>query len=123
MKYLVDSNMLIYHLNKEAIATRFLSENYDEIAISQITFIEVLSFAFSSEEERDVRELLETFKIIDIDKKISNRAIENRKIKKIKIPDNIIAATAQTYTLTLVTRNTKDFKMLDVNTLNPFEEK
>jgi predicted nucleic acid-binding protein len=114
--------MLIYHLNKEAISTRFLSENYEEIAISQITFIEVLSFAFSSKEERAVREMLETFKIIDIDKRISNKAIENRKQKKIKIPDNIIAATAQIYDLILVTRNTKDFKTLDVNIINPFKE-
>jgi len=72
---------------------------------------------------RDVRALLETFKIIDIDKKISNKAIENRQMKKIKIPDNIIAATAQIYDLKLVTRNTKDFKALDVVLLNPFEEK
>ncbi len=120
MKYLVDSNIIIYHLNKDSIATEFLSEHYEEIAISQITFVEVLSFAFSLAEEKDVRELLNTFKIFDIDSKISNQAVENRKLKKIKVPDNIIAATAQSHGLTLVTRNIKDFKLLDIRVLDPF---
>jgi predicted nucleic acid-binding protein len=122
MKYLVDSNIIIYHLNKDTIATAFLSEHYEEIAISQITFVEVLSFDFSIEEEKDVRELLDTFTTLDIDSKISNQAVENRKSKKIKLPDNIIASTAQSHSLTLVTKNIKDFKVLDIRVLNPFEE-
>jgi len=121
MKYLVDSNIIIYHLNKDSIATDFLSEHYEEIAISQITFVEVLSFSFSATEEKDVRELLDTFRILDIDSKISNQAIENRKLKKIKIPDNIIASTAQSHSLILVTRNIKDFNLLDVRVLDPFD--
>jgi predicted nucleic acid-binding protein len=120
MKYLVDSNIIIYHLNQNLIATNFLTQHYDEIAISQITFIEVLSFNFSIEDENNVKELLNTFKIIDIDSRVSTRAIENRKIKKIKVPDNIIVSTAQSYNLTLVTRNIKDFKILDVELFNPF---
>jgi predicted nucleic acid-binding protein len=39
MKYLVDSNIIIYHFNQESIATNFLRENYTQIAISQVTFI------------------------------------------------------------------------------------
>lgn len=37
------------------------------------------------------------------------------------IEDAIIAATAQVHGLTVVTRNTRDFAMLDVPCLNPFE--
>lgn len=122
MKYLVDSNIIIYHLNQDHIATTFLSENYEKIAISQITFVEVLSFSFSEEAEKDVRELLSTFDIIDVTKEVSNQAVENRKIKKIKIPDNIIASTAMVHNLILVTKNVKDFKVLDVEVLNIFEK-
>jgi len=122
MKYLVDSNIIIYHLNHDPIATIFLSENYEEIAISQITFIEVLSFSFSKKAEKDVRELLSTFDIIDVTKEVSNQAVENRRIKKIKIPDNIIASTAMVHNLILVTRNVKDFKVLDVEVLNIFDK-
>lgn len=121
MKYLVDSNIIIYHLNKDSIATNFLAKYYKDIAISQITFLEVLSFPFSTEEENDVRMLLNRFTMINIDIKVSNQAIKNRKIKKIKVPDNIIAATAMVYGLTLVTKNIKDFKVLNLNLLNPFE--
>lgn len=44
----------------------------------------------------------------------------NRKIKKIKIPDNIIASTAQVNNLILVTRNGSDFNALDVQILDIF---
>ena len=119
-KYLVDSNIIIYHLNNEPIATRFLQNNLSVSAISQLTFLEVLSFDFSKEEELSVIKLLEQFTIIDTSKEISLQAIYNRKNKKIKLADNIIAATAQVNSLTLVTRNTKDLNQIDIKILNPF---
>ena len=121
MKYLVDSNIIIYHLNGEKIATSFLKKYKDEIAISQITYVEVLSFNFTKEQEEIVKELLEQFDILDIDSKISKVAVETRKTKKIKLPDNLIASTAKVYNLTLVTRNTKDFKSLNIDIVNPFD--
>ena len=120
MKYLVDSNIIIYHLNGDVIATNFLSQNYKEIAISQITYVEVLSFPFTPEEESSVKELLAKFTILDIDQNISNQAIENRKIKKIKLPDNLILSTAIFYNLTLITHNTKDFKTFNVALIDIF---
>ena len=123
MKYLVDSNIIIYHLNGHRIATEFLSEHDEEIAISQITLIEVMSFPFSPEEEKIVSDLLMGFRLIDVDTEISLRAIENQKRKKIKIPDNIIASTAMVHDLVLVTRNTKDFNSLSIKLYDPFEEK
>jgi len=120
MKYLVDSNIIIYHLNQEPIATKFLRDNCHEIAISQITFIEVLSFELSETVEKDIRVLLSTFTILDVTHNVANQAILNRKIKKIKIPDNLIVSTAMVHNLILVTRNTKDFNTLDAGIFNPF---
>jgi len=120
MKYLVDSNIIIYHLNNESLATEFLLNNANQCAISQITYIEVLSFPFTPEQERDVKNLLERFKMIDVNKEIAIQATVNRKIKKIKIPDNIIASTAQVNNLILVTRNSLDFNALDVQILDIF---
>ena len=119
-KYLVDSNIIIYHLNNEPIATRFLQNNISISTISQLTFLEVLSFDFSEEDEQKIIELLEKFTILDTSKEISLQAIKNRKNKKIKLADNIIAATTQVYDLILVTRNTKDFNQIDIKILNPF---
>ena len=118
MKYLVDSNIIIYHFNNESLATEFLLNNVNQCAISQITYIEVLSFPF--EYEQDVRNLLESFKIIDVNREIAVQATINRKIKKIKVPDNIIASTAQVNNLILVTRNSSDFNALDVQILDIF---
>ena len=120
-RYLIDSNIIIYHLNQDDIASNFLLQNFQDSAISRVTFIEVLSFNFTPEVQRTIIEYLERFEIIDTDKSISIQASENRKIKKIKLPDNIIVSTAQVYNLTLVTRNTKDFKVLRVDSLNPFD--
>jgi hypothetical protein len=121
MKYLLDSNIIIYHLNGEDIATKFISENRDVCTISRITFIEVLSFNLSPEEEYDIKELLESFIIIDTNKEIAIQSIKNIKAVKIKVPDNIIASTAQVHNMTLVTRNTADFNSLDIKILNIFE--
>ncbi len=119
--YLVDSNIFIYHLNNEKIATDFLLENRQLCSISRLTYIEVLSFNFDPEVEKSIKAYLEQFNIIDTNQKIAYRSIENRKTKRIKLPDNIIASTAQANNLILVTRNTKDFKSLEIETLDPFE--
>jgi hypothetical protein len=120
-KYLLDSNIIIYHLNGEKPATDFLIANFDKCAISRITYIEVLSYPFNENDFKIVKEFLESFKIIDTDKEISDQSIINRRLKKIKLPDNIIAATAQVNNLILVTRNVKDFNLLAIKLLNIFE--
>lgn len=119
-RYLVDSNIIIYHLNGENIATNFLKKYIFEICISRSTFIEVLSFDFDHDEKQKVIELLKSFKIIDTSDSIAIKAIENRENRKIKLADNIIVATAQENGLILVTRNVKDFKNIDVQLLNIF---
>ena len=119
-KYLIDSNIIIYHLNGDNIATEFLRSNISYSYISRVTFIEVLSFDFTEDEKEKVLNLLRMFKIIDTTDAIAMRAIENRTIKKIKLADNIIASTAQGDDLMLVTKNTKDFNGLNIQLLNIF---
>jgi predicted nucleic acid-binding protein len=119
--FLIDSNIIIYHLNGEKIATDFLKKNLTYSFISRLTFIEVLSFDFTEKEKKDVTNLLNSFNIIDTSKDIAFKALENREKKKIKLADNIIAATAQVNNLILVTRNIKDFNNLNIQLLNIFE--
>ena len=121
MTYLVDSNIIIYHLNGDKIATDFLKNNHTLCAISQITYVEVLSFELTDNEFITTKELLDSFRIIDVTKSISIQCIKNRKIKKIKIPDNIIGSTAQTNNLILVTHNTSDFNALEIKLLDIFD--
>ena len=111
-QYLIDSNIIIYHLNGEAAATKFLTNFVGQCFISRLTFIEVLSFEFSEKEEQKIRNLLETFSVLDTSEAVALQCIKNRKIRKIKIADNIIGSTAQVDSLVLVTRNIKDFTSL-----------
>ena len=120
-QYLIDSNIIIYHLNGEVVATKFLTNLAGQCFISRLTFIEVLSFEFTEKEEQNIRNLLETFSVLDTSEEIALQCIKNRKIRKIKIADNIIGSTAQVNSLVLVTRNIKDFTSLEVEILNIFE--
>jgi hypothetical protein len=79
-QYLIDSNIIIYHLNGEEIATKFLRENILNCFISRITFIEVLSFNFSINEKNDVLKLLNTFTIIDTNEDISLQTLKHSEI-------------------------------------------
>ena len=119
--YLIDSNVIIYHLQNNKLAFDFINKFIEQSAISIITYIEVLSYKFSKQQEKKVRNLLNTFEVIEIDKEIAEKSIYNFRKKKIKIPDNLILSTAQQYNLKLVTRNIKDFDGFKVKLLNIFE--
>ena len=121
--YLVDSNIIIYHLNGDNVATNFLLNNSQNILISFISTIEILSFTYSVEAKIQVEQLLNTFSRIDINDSIITSAIKLRLEKKIKLPDCIIAATAIEHNLSLVTRNIKDFEHIkELVIINPFAE-
>ena len=119
-KYLIDSNIIIYHLNGEKIAIDFLESYFEESCISRLTFLEVLSFDFSNEDKKYVLKMLDSFEIIDTNENIILQALKNREHKKIKLVDNIIASNAQINSLVLVTRNEKDFKNIKIDILNIF---
>ena len=72
-------------------------------------------------EEKFIQELLELFKTLYIDREIADKVIEIRKKGRIKLPDAIIAATAISNELFLITRNVDDFKKIEVSISNPFE--
>ena len=82
--------------------------------------MEVLSFDFSEEEFYEVNQFLEYFFVFDTSAAIAMQCLENRRSKKIKIPDNFIAATAQVHDLILVTRNVEDFRQIDIRLLDIF---
>jgi len=122
VKYLLDSNIIIYYLNGDENIRSFIEKNRYISSISIITYYEVLNYDFSEEEELVVRNFLDDFEVLSVSKNIINKALENRKVKKIKMADNFILATAQIFSLDIVTRNIKDFSSFTNRILNPFEE-
>jgi len=119
MKYLLDTNIIIYYLENNQIAYDFIWQNKNISAISIIVYYEVLNYPFTPDQEKLVRAFLENFEILGLSHEIINQALQNCKDKKIKMADNFILATAQIHNLHLVTNNNKDFDHF-IDIVNPF---
>ena len=121
--YLIDTNIIVYYLKGEQVAVSFLRTNRGKLSISSITWMETLSYPFSADEDLVVRKFLQEFRLIEISAPVMELTVEIRRMKKMKLPDAIIAASAIQNHLILVTRNIKDFNGTKVKTLDPFAEK
>ncbi|MBS0504260.1 MAG: type II toxin-antitoxin system VapC family toxin [Proteobacteria bacterium] len=103
-----DSNILIDALNGQKRAQAEL-ERVDELWISRVTWIEVMSRVDDATVGR-TRSLLSAFTIDELDEAIAGRAAALRNDRpSLKLPDAVILASAQVRGRILVTRNTKDF--------------
>jgi predicted nucleic acid-binding protein len=107
VKALFDTNILVDYLNGIDKAKIELAR-YEERAISAITWMEILVGATPAT-EAGTRAFLQTFQLLSIDEKISDRAVLLRRVHRIKLPDAIVWASAQVNGMMLVTRNTRDF--------------
>ena len=108
-EFLIDTVIIIDHLNGIQKATNWLAKNLnDGSVISFITRAEVLSGA-SKVDLRKINLLLNRFECLPVTAEISDIASDLRRKYKWKLPDAFQAALAQNYRLKLVTRNTKDF--------------
>ena len=105
---LFDTNILIDHLNGISKASREI-QRASAPAISTITWIEVMTGASSVAEETILRAFLANFQVLEITREVAERAVLNRRQKRLKMPDAIILATAEAAGRVLVTRNVKDF--------------
>ena len=119
MKYLLDTNIIIYYLENNQVVYDFVWRYKKVSAISIIVYYEVLNYPFTQKQETLVRAFLENFEIIGLSHEIIDKALQNRKEKKIKMADNFILATAQVHGLQLVTNNSKDFDHF-TDIVNPF---
>jgi len=109
LTFLVDSVIIIDHLNGEAKATKWLEDSLSKgCAISFITRAEVLAGA-DDNEIKLIKMLLDSFVSLNIDNDIADLAAELRRKNKLKLPDAFQAAISIKNKLKLVTRNTKDF--------------
>ena len=105
---LFDTNILIDHLNGIKKATKELQRS-DDLAISVITWIEVMTGAANKAQEAILRAFLTNFECLPVTNAVAERAAENRRSRRIKLPDAVILATAETAGRQLVTRNVRDF--------------
>ena len=99
--FLADTNFLIYLLEGRQETEIFSDFSF---AVSFITEMGLLGRKdISAEEITIIQELLDNCLIIDLNPSIKAKAIQLKQIKKIKLPDSLVAATAQHFGLTLLT--------------------
>jgi predicted nucleic acid-binding protein len=104
-KFFLDTNIIIYILNGDKLISEYLSQK--DFYTSIICEIELFgSKSLTPKEENQIRNFLQEFRIISIDHSIKELAISLRKKYSQKIPDLIIAATAISMDIPLVTADT-----------------
>jgi predicted nucleic acid-binding protein len=119
VKALFDTNILIDYLNAVPKARDEL-QRYTEKAISIITWTEVMVGA-SGDLEAPTRGFLNSFDVIGVDEEIAERAVGLRRTHRIKLPDAIVWATAQSHAMLFVTRDIKDFQAGDPGVRMPYK--
>ena len=106
-RFLLDTNVVI-GLAQGPGAARDLLDASGAVpstsAISQIARIELFSFPLlTAAEEVRLRQFIIPFDVLMLNEAIEQATIEFRRSKRLKLPDAIIAATANVHGLTLLT--------------------
>jgi len=110
IKYLADTNCFIYLLDADPLILPFATESW---AYSYITEIELLSKkTITAPEEEVIKAMLSTCFKIEHTQAISDLAILIRRKHSVKLPDAIIAASAQVINLPLITAD-KNFGKIE----------
>ena len=123
---LIDSDVLIDHLRKEARALAYLSAEIERgslLFMSVVSRTEIIAGMRKGEQEI-VSSLFDVINPVDVDAAIADSAGEYlRKFGKshsLNIGDAFIAATCKEMVLALVTRNLKHYPMKDIDILRPY---
>ncbi len=111
-QYLLDTNVVI-----DFAALKLPIKAYEKISsiidsfpqISIVNKIELLSFSNVPDQ---VEAFIKEVDVINLDDAIVAKTIDIRKKYKLKLPDEVIAATAVVMNLSLVTHNISDFNCI-----------
>jgi predicted nucleic acid-binding protein len=107
LRCLLDTNVVIGLLKGEAASVALVQSancQLAEMAVSQITRLELLSFhGIDAEETRTIDDFLVNIQVLAFSSKVEDQIIALRQTRKIKLPDAIVAATAIANQLELLT--------------------
>ena len=123
---LVDTDILIDVARglDEAVEHLQAWEAEREIGISAITYMELLVGCRNKREQRAVERFVEQFEVIPVSAMITGQAIELLRRYRLShgllIADALIAATAITKGIPLVSKNQRDYRFIEGLTLWPY---
>jgi predicted nucleic acid-binding protein len=124
LKFIIDSNVLILiaaeRMNDKQRQKLLHLISEASVAISIITYIEVLSKSdISSQEESSIRYYLTTLEVLDLSLEIAKGAIDIRRTFKKKLPDSVIAATSIYLGIPLISYDTDFQNIPKLDCLSP----
>ena len=110
---LLDSNIIIYAALPEYAALQsFIAKHAP--AVSAISRVEVLGYHLLTQEARsEFEEFFAAATVLPLSDLVISKAIEIRQLRKLNLGDALIAGTALSHGLTLVTRNVQDFEWIN----------
>ncbi len=124
-QYLIDTNVIsdYFSASLPEAGLKFMDSVIDAIPkLSIISQIELLCWKTDAGKEQLVKEFIADSSIFNINSEVISNCVNIRRHRKIKTPDAVIAATALTHEMTLITNNEKDFKNIEgLKILNPFK--
>lgn len=125
IEYLLDSDVLIWQLRdqQETVALLARLSKTGILTCSVVSIVEIQAGVRRGEEEK-TNALLDSLKAYDVTSIIANLAgkfIRDYRAKGITLDfvDSIVAATAATHSLTLLTYNVKHYPMPEVKLYSP----
>lgn len=120
-EYLIDTNTTIdyFGLLLPAKTVKLISTIKSQSSV--VTRIKLLASTYLTvEESLKFTEFINSSVVHPLTEAVIQQTIYIRKNFRVKLPDSIIAATALTHNITLLTRNTADFKkILGLNVVDP----
>jgi len=122
LKYIIDSDILIYFLkNHPKVVNKFAEAEADDIAVTIISYAELLFGAYNSlrikENLSKIKSFLETMTIVNFDKPAADifarlKSDLRKEGRTISDMDLIIASICIANQWTLITNNSKHFKRI-----------
>lgn len=120
---LIDTDVLIdFSRGVEKTKKKLKSQESEHtLAISVITQLELMVGCENKADFKFLQEFLEDFEILHLNSSISKKSVElfekYRLSHGVLIPDMLIASTALTLSIPLMSKNRKDFRFIDELTL------
>lgn len=122
VRYLLDTNVVIGLLGGQAASVALVKAancQLAEMAVSQITRLELLGFAgIGADGAQTIESFLSSIKVLPISAEVEAQVIALRQGRKIKLPDAIVAATALAHGLELLTLDVSLARSFQVLTQN-----
>ncbi len=120
---LLDSNIVIYAAKSQGGDLLQLFEE-PELAVSIVSYIEVLGFhQLDESEKRFCESFFRSVEVLPLTSVVAFTAASLRRQRRMSLGDAIIAATAMTYKLILVTHDVQDFRWISsLRLIDPLAE-